>query len=183
MFYWQVDDHTRVELLQQRHRDELFALIEESRAYLREWLLWVDKRQSPGDLESVISLWLHNYAEHQGFDAGIRYDGELVGMIALQSIDWKNHVASIGYFVGERHQGKGIVTNCVRKLITHVFDDLQLNKIVIQCAVGNTKSRAIPERLGFSLEGISRDGQWLYDHYVDLATYSMLRREWNPVAE
>ena len=50
---------------------------------------------------------------------------------------------------------------------------------MIHCAVGNRRSRAIPERLGFTQEGIARDAEWLYDHYVDLVTYSLLAPEWS----
>ncbi|TGV06666.1 N-acetyltransferase, partial [Mesorhizobium sp. M00.F.Ca.ET.186.01.1.1] len=53
-----------------------------------------------------------------------------------------------------------------------------LEKITIQAATGNAKSRAIPERLGFQLEGILRRNEFLYDHFVDHAVYSMLKEEW-----
>jgi ribosomal-protein-serine acetyltransferase len=48
----------------------------------------------------------------------------------------------------------------------------------MHCAVGNTKSRAVPERLGFVQEGILHDAEWLYDHYVDLVIYSILKAAW-----
>ena len=35
-----------------------------------------------------------------------------------------------------------------------------------------------PERLGFTYEGTLRDKEWLYDHFVDSAVYSMLDDEW-----
>lgn len=178
MFSLRVNDRTTIDLLQQHHKEELFALIDKNRDHLRKWLLWVDKRQSPEDLNPIIPLWIRNYADNNGFDAGIRYNGELVGMISLHYIDWMNKITSIGYFVAEERQGKGIVTSCVQTILLHVFDELHLNKVIIQCASENTRSRAIPIRLGFQEEGISRDGQWLCDRYVDLITYSLLLREW-----
>lgn len=183
VFSVRVNERTSIDLLQQHNKGELFALIDSNREHLRKWLLWVDKRKSPEDFEPIIPLWISNYANNNGFDAGIRYDGELVGMIGLHYIDWQNKITSIGYFVSEEHQGKGIVTSCVRSLLHHVFDKLKLNKVLIQCATDNSRSRAIPVRLGFREEGISRDGQWLYDHYVDLVTYSLLRREWETQKE
>ena len=178
MFSVRVNDKTTIDLLQQQHKEELFALIDANREHLRQWLLWVDKRRTAQDFEPIIPIWIQNYADNNGFDAGIRYDGELVGMVGLHDIDWKDKITSIGYFLGEANQGKGIVTNCVRTLLQHIFRDLGLNKVVIQCAAENIRSRAVPERLGFREEGVARDGQWLYNRYVDLVNYSLLRREW-----
>jgi len=65
-----------------------------------------------------------------------------------------------------------------RSLVEYAFDEWHLNRVEIRCAVGNTKSRAIPERLGFKSEGILREAEWLYDHYVDHIIYGMLARDW-----
>ena len=179
MFSFKVDEEISIELLQQHHKEELFELIDLNREHLRKWLLWVDKRKSAEDFESIIPIWIRNYADNNGFDAGIRYKGELVGMIGLHYIDWKNSSSSIGYFLSETYQGRGIVTRSVSALINYLFGTLRINRVEIQCAVGNHKSKAIPERLGFVKEGIKRDGQWLYDHYEDIVTYSLLVKEWH----
>ncbi len=178
LFSYQVDDEISIELLQQHHKNELFELIDTNREHLRKWLLWVDKRQSAEDFETIIPIWINNYADNNGFDAGIRYHGKLVGMIGLHFIDWKNSNTSIGYFLSEDAQGKGIITKSVASLLHYLFGSLNLNRVEIQCAKNNDKSIAIPERLGFVREGIKREGQWLYDHYEDLVTFSLLSKDW-----
>jgi ribosomal-protein-serine acetyltransferase len=63
--------------------------------------------------------------------------------------------------------------------VTYAFDQYHLNKVEILCATGNTRSRAIPERLGFTQEGIIRQGERFHDHYNDLVVYGMLASEWS----
>ena len=82
MFSYQVDKEIELVLLQQHDKEELFELIDYNRKHLRQWLLWVDERTCAEDFEPIIPMWLNNYANNNGFDAGIRYNGELVGMIS-----------------------------------------------------------------------------------------------------
>ncbi|MFF2752902.1 GNAT family N-acetyltransferase [Psychrobacillus sp. NPDC058041] len=178
MFSFKVNDQIEIELLQQQHKEELFNLVDKNREHLRRWLLWVDKRKSAEDFEPIIPIWIKNYADNNGFDAGIRNNGKLVGMIGLHYIDWKNRSTSIGYFLSEEAQGKGIITKSLQSIIDYLFKIIKLNRIEIQVAASNLKSIAIPTRLGFVQEGIKRDGQWLYDHYEDLITFSLLKNDW-----
>lgn len=178
MFSFKVDEKISIELLQLLHKEELFTMIDANREHLRKWLLWVDKRKSPDDFDSIIPIWLKNYADNNGFDAVIRYNGRLVGMVALHFIDWKNRATSIGYFLSEDAQGHGIITKSITAILDYLFTTLKLHRVEIQCAVNNYKSIAVPERLGFEKEGIKRDGQLLYDRYEDLVTYSLLASEW-----
>jgi ribosomal-protein-serine acetyltransferase len=178
MFSFKVNDQIEIELLQQQHKEELFNLVDKNREHLRRWLLWVDKRKSAADFEPIIPIWIKNYADNNGFDAGIRYNRKLVGMIGLHYVDWKNRSTSIGYFLSEEAQGKGIITIIMQKLIESLFKSMDLHRIEIQVAASNLKSIAIPTRLGFVQEGTKRDGQWLYDHYEDIITFSLLRNDW-----
>ena len=81
---------------------------------------------------------------------------------------------ALGYWLGEEFQGRGLVTAACRRLVAHSFDVLRLHRVEIRCAVENHRSRAIPERLGFRLEGRFREAEWLYDHWVDHAVYALL---------
>jgi ribosomal-protein-serine acetyltransferase len=71
------------------------------------------------------------------------------------------------------------MTKVANALTEYAFKELYLNKVEIRAAVGNKKSRSIPERLGFFNEGCIRQAEWLYDHYVDHIVYGMLVNEWN----
>lgn len=59
------------------------------------------------------------------------------------------------------------------------FQDLNLHGLEICCAVQNTKSQAIPTKLGFTHEGCFRQCEKLHHGWVDQFVYSMLANEWN----
>ena len=61
---------------------------------------------------------------------------------------------------------------------TYLFDEVGLHRVEMQCGVENLKSRAVPERLGFKLEGIRRGSHWITNRFVDHAVYGMLSDEW-----
>ena len=72
------------------------------------------------------------------------------------------------------------MTSSVEALIDYAFNKIGINRIQIRVAIKNIPSRSIPERLGFSLEGIERDGELLVDNqFTDIAVYSLLKREYN----
>jgi ribosomal-protein-serine acetyltransferase len=84
----------------------------------------------------------------------------------------------VGYWLSEELQGRGLVTAACRAMVDHAFEELELNRVSIACATENIKSCAIPERLGFRQEGVVRQAEWLYDHFVDHVLYATLVGEW-----
>ena len=81
--------------------------------------------------------------------------------------------------IDAEQQGRGLMTQCCTVLIDYLFDDLALHRVTIQCGTGNTRSCAIPERLGFTCEGILRQSQWVNDRWVDMVVWSMLEQDWH----
>jgi ribosomal-protein-serine acetyltransferase len=177
MFRWKVADGIELELLEQRHAEAIFALTEANRQYLRRWLPWVDSTHSVADTSKFIASAMQQVADNKGFIACVWHRGVLCGVIGHHGMDRANRATSLGYWVDAAHQGKGIVTACCRAVVAHAFSELKLHRIVIRCAVENHRSRAIPERLGFSYEGIARQSEWLYDHFEDVAVYALLQTD------
>lgn len=173
-----IDEHTYLKQLQPEDADDLFALTESSRDYLREWLPWVDGTKTAKDSQTFIDVTLKQAAKDNGFQTGIWYRGRLAGVAGFHAVDSFNRTTSIGYWLGKDFQGKGIITKSCRALIEYAFTKLHLNRVEIRCGVENDKSCAVPERLGFQLEGTIRDGEWLYNHYIDHKVYGMLKADW-----
>lgn len=178
MFSHIVDEQIQLKLLQLQDAEELFEVTDRNRVHLRVWLPWVDGPRHPEDTREFIRGSLHAFAKNNGFQCGISYEGRLVGCIGLNGIDWNNRKTSIGYWLASEVQGKGIMTKSVQAVMDYIFHDLHLNRIEIRAGVYNRRSRAIPERLGFIQEGIIRDAEWLYDHFIDHAVYGMLKADW-----
>lgn len=178
--------HGKIELrlIDRSHTETLFKLIQSNRDHLRPWHPWVDDLRSAGDVENRISAWQQQQAGNRGFYTGIWFNGQLCGIIHHVNVDWTNRWTALSYWLDASHQGRGIMTTCCRALVTHGFLAWKLNRITIECATGNIRSRAIPERLGFKLEGVVRGAEWIHDHYVDHAVYGLLRSEcrWLPAA-
>ncbi len=178
MFEFKLDDEVVLKLLDTIHADQLFELIDSCRPYLKEWLPWVDGTKNVEDTKSFIEMTKKQFAENNGFQVGICYKVTLAGVIGFHGIDWANRSTSIGYWLGEGYQGSGIMTKSCKALIEYAFREFKLNRVEIRCAEKNLRSRAIPERLGFVNEGIIRESEWLYDHFVDHVVYGVLAREW-----
>jgi len=169
--------------LELRDADELFELTDRNRPYLRNWLPWLDKIIRPQDTRAFIRAAQSQESQNNGTQLAIRLDGRIAGIVGHHQIDWRNRLTSLGYWVGEEFQGRGLVTSASRALVGQAFNQAKLNRVEIRCAVGNDRSRAIPSRLGFREEGLLRDAEWLYDHFVDHIVYAMLARDWAAAVE
>lgn len=181
MFRYSINEHTYLKMLDLNDVEELFALTDRSRETLREWLPFVDNVKTVKDTEQFVRNAMQQYADHNGIQAGIYYDGKLAGIIGYHQVNWQHKWTSIGYWLGNEFVGNGLVTNSMRAFIDFAFEYLKLNRIEVRVAVGNIRSRTIPKVLGFNEEGRLRDAEWLYDHYVDQVVYGLTAVEWKKI--
>jgi ribosomal-protein-serine acetyltransferase len=158
---------------------QLFALVDKNREYLRKWLGWLDYTKSVDDATDFItrSEAENEKGEHLSF--GIFYQGKVIGVLSFNRIFHSDRRTTIGYWLGQEYNGLGIITKACKSLITYGFEKLLLNKIEINCATKNIKSKGVPDRLGFKHCGVLKENEWLYDHFVDHDVYYLLKKDWS----
>lgn len=177
-----IDPTLILRLLQPEDAAALFALTDQNREYLKQWLPWLNGIRQKSDTRKFIETSLQKSTEKKEYHFGIWQGETLVGVIGTHAISWGNRSTSLGYWLGAAYQGQGIMTRACHALINHIFTKMGLNRIEIACATGNRGSCAIPRRLGFTLEGVRHQVEWLYDHYVDHYLFSLLAQNWPTAA-
>lgn len=178
----QVNEEIQLRLLEERHAEEYFALIERNHDYLQEWIAVEAYEGSVELLRAYVKQRLLHFVEGSGYHLGIWYQEALVGLLDYR-LNGRNRSVELGYWLDATMQGKGIVTQACRTMVRHAFEVHQMHKVVISCAIDNPRSRAVAERLGFVQEGILRQVVRLGDRYVDGVFYGLLVDEWRTRAE
>jgi ribosomal-protein-serine acetyltransferase len=178
MEYLSVDDQIHLDRIKISHACIVFEAIELDRAYLRKWLPFVDQTRNKDDTERFIRHLIRDKNTTGSDVYTIWYKGEFAGLAGYKDTDAVNRKTEIGYWLVKRLQGKGIMIRTAGKLTDFAFRNLNLNRVQIKVAVGNHRSSAIPRKLGFDFEGIEREGEFHYTHFLDLEVYSFLRNDW-----
>ncbi len=156
--------------------EDIFETIDSQRSYLGKWLPFVAVSLSIVNTVFFIDKMLEDTNENYVFV--IHYKGVFAGLIGFKGNDKQNKRTEIGYWLAENYQKKGIVIQSVKRLCEFAFDELSMNRIQIRCAVGNEPSKKIPNKLGFVLEGVERDGEKLTGGiFTDLEVYSKLKTD------
>lgn len=179
MFVMYVNDKISLQLLEPQHAQALFQVVERERNYLRQWLGWLDNTKNSQTQALFLSAELKKFAEGKALTTGILYEGELCGVAGINSYNSITKTATLGYWLSESFTGKGIITDVVRALVNYCFFERGMEAVEIHAAVGNIKSRAVAERLGFALQGTVSNAENLYGRWVDHVVYQMTRTAYN----
>jgi ribosomal-protein-serine acetyltransferase len=141
-------------------------------------LPWLDHCTRPEHTLASIESTLRQAEAGTGLAFCLWVEGRIAGVGGYNMIDRTNLIGHIGYWLGAAFEGRGFMTAANRALVTHGFSELGLRRQTISAATGNTRSRAIAERLGFRLEGVLRHAEQLYGRSVDHALYAQTLEDW-----
>lgn len=173
-----VNKEITLRILTPNHSQTIYDAMDQNRVFLKKWLPFVNSTKSEKDTRAFVKSVIDDVERRQEVFT-IWYKKDFAGLVGFKDIDYLNRKLEIGYWLIKNMTGKGIMTLSVEKLIDFAFLTLEMNRIQICCGVGNITSNAIPKRLGFSFEGIERQGEKHPGKYIDLEIYSLLKSEWN----
>ncbi|HEX3355717.1 MAG TPA: GNAT family N-acetyltransferase [Tepidisphaeraceae bacterium] len=179
MFSHIIEPGLELRLYEERQADEIYQTILANREHLRRFMPWVMKMEGPQSERDFIKRSLQQLVNNDGFQCGIWEHGRFVGGIGVHWIKWDLKYTEMGYWLTADAQGRGIMTKACSAIIDHAFGVWKLNKVQICCHPENVRSRAIPERLGFTNEGMLRQviaGE--NDQLCDGIVYGLLTSEW-----
>lgn len=166
----------RVVLRPPRARDfrEWAALRSESRGFLEPW----EPRWARDEFEPA--AWrqrMRRYRTDAARGIGITFfvldnaSGRLAGGITAGNIrHGASQSANIGYWMGERYAGRGLMSEALALVVEHCFGTLRLHRLEAACIPDNNRSVRVLEKAGFRREGLLRsylkiNGVW-QDHYL-----------------
>jgi len=161
--------------------DAVFAAIQESIEHIRPWLPWYDEHKTIDDTVAFIRRTQSTRALREEFDFGIfAGNGHFLGGAGMKPRDWTIPSFEIGYWIRASEEGNGYITEAAELLTRFAFDQLKAERVMIGCDTRNSRSRRVPERLGYRLEGIMRRSYLdTAGKPADTAFYAMIRSEFD----
>jgi RimJ/RimL family protein N-acetyltransferase len=104
----------------------------------------------------------------------ISVDKECAGIISIGQMTI-NHKAKIGYWLGHKYRGRGIMTECVRYLTKYWFQRFNLHRIDANVVTFNKASAKVLKKCGYKLEGIQKKFRYKNGRYDDDYLFAITR--------
>jgi ribosomal-protein-serine acetyltransferase len=158
--------------------EALHRAIEANRERLARWMPWAAERTR--DIYATMAFVersVRGMEAGEDLQAALLRDGEIVGMVGFVGVSLEHRSTAIGYWLADSEQGRGTMTQAVDALVREAFARWGMERVEIRVATGNTRSRAIPERLGFTAEGTLRHAHRVGGRTLDEVVYSLLAAE------
>ncbi|OAR26072.1 acetyltransferase [Streptomyces sp. ERV7] len=85
---------------------------------------------------------------------GAAAEGALVAMVGVMRRG--ENVAELGFWAAKEHRGRGYMTEAAVAAARWAFESAGVERLEWRAEVGNTASRAVAEKAGFTMEGTLR---------------------------
>ena len=175
-----VDSEIKIRPLSLKDAPALADAVNDHFDYMVEWMWFPFLIEDQEDAVKYINeVNTGCYSQSEG-EYAVVYKDTFAGIVKVMYSPDAPKIPILGAWLVENYQGRGIMVRTLGKVIEHLFEHTDAEKIMVQVAVGNTRSRKLPEKLGFDFSHVEYNGFGNKPNpLVDLMTYFKCRPEEN----
>lgn len=156
----------------------LYEAAKESILDVYQWLPWCH----PDYKIKESKVWLAEQAQKRQERTEFAFAildgaGAYLGGCGLNQIDQKQKVANLGYWVRSSAMGQGVAVKAVKLLSKWGFENTDLMRLEIKCAVENVRSQRVAEKAGATREGIIKSCMEIHGKKHDAVVFTVERNK------
>lgn len=103
----------------------------------------------------------------------VEKDKNFIGSVSLRRI--KKHKAELGYWLGRKYWGKGIMAEAVRSMVNFGFRKLKVRRIYAYVFENNKRSAKVLEKNKFEIEGFLKKDRIKDNKFINVYLYAKIR--------
>ena len=107
---------------------------------------------------SILQDWIKRYDNRDFYNWAIelKETNEVIGNISVVKLNEATEAADIGYCMGQKWWGQGIMPEALGEVMAFLFDEVELNRVAACHDSNNPKSGRVMEKAGMKYEGVWR---------------------------
>lgn len=131
----------------------------ESFDLLHRYMPWAKYKPSIDDSEEFVrqaaANWIlkNNDEPYLSLFIFEKQTNKFIGATGYHNFNWDVPCIETGYWIRSTCSGKGLMTEAINAITQYAFRQLCVKRITITCDIDNLRSKRIPEKLGYTLEG------------------------------
>lgn len=103
---------------------------------------------------------------------------EFAGFTALTRINWINRNCYFSIVLDPRFHGKGIGKEATKLLLSYGFNQLNMNKVLLEVIVTNKPAIELYRKIGFEEECVLKQHFYSDNRYHDIFVMSIFKKEY-----
>ena len=131
--------------------------------------------------KAILSEWMSQYGNDNYYNWAItiKESGDMpIGSIGTVEVKDIVKMVHIGYCIGRKWWNRGITSEAFGRIISYLFDEVQLNRIESRHDPVNVGSGRVMQKCGLIYEGTQRESDWNNQGICDTSWYAILARDY-----
>lgn len=122
--------------------------------------------------------WLARAVDESDRAWAVEVDGNAVGGVSLHpGVDVHRHSAELGYWLGRRWWGRGLMSAIIGTFAPRAMSVFRLHRLYATVYANNPASMRVLEKAGFEREGVQKSAVVKRGELLDIVMFARVRRE------